>query len=134
LGRKPKKPPPRPVKTARGGAFPDTLTLIIRRQEMAKFQKINVTYHAPEGDNKVVEMMNMTFFDGQAVDMIGAMSDLETLENNPHFQVNSHTDYDPGDHSGAAGKLPGPVPVPPAGPAHQPGHSPAKSDKSEPKK
>jgi hypothetical protein len=130
LVRKPKKAAPRPVKTARGGAFPDTLTLIIRRQEMAKFQKINVTYHAPEGDNKVVEMMNMTFFDGQAVDMIGAMSDLETLENNPHFQVNSHTDYDPGDHPGAVGKRPGPVPVAPSGPAHQP----AKSDKSESKK
>jgi hypothetical protein len=62
---------------------------------MAKFHKVNVTYHAPEGDSKVVEMMNTTFFDGQAVDVICTPEQHETLENNPHFQVNSSADYDP---------------------------------------
>jgi hypothetical protein len=64
---------------------------------MAQFQKVNVTYHAPKDDNKVVEMMNTTFYDGTPVDVICTLEQHETLENNPHFQVNSFADYDPGD-------------------------------------
>jgi hypothetical protein len=64
---------------------------------MAHFHKVNVTYHAPPNDNKVVEMMNTTFYDGTPVDVICTMEDEARLENNPHFQINSSTDYDPGD-------------------------------------
>jgi hypothetical protein len=76
---------------------------------MAHFHKVNITYHAPEGDNKVVEMMGATFYDGQPVDVVLTMEDEARIENNPHFQINSSTDYDPGD-------------VPPAarGASHQP--------------
>lgn len=52
-------------------------------------RKAKVTYNAPEGDNKVVEMGGQTFFDGQEVElntdehahMIGK------FQNNPHFDV-----------------------------------------------
>jgi hypothetical protein len=63
----------------------------------AHFHKVNVTYHAPEGDSKVVEMMGGTFFDGQPVDVVLSVEDHGRIESNPHFQVNSATDYDPGD-------------------------------------
>jgi hypothetical protein len=64
---------------------------------MSHFHKVNVTYHAPEGDSKVVEMLKTTFYDGVPIDVICTLADHEQLENNPHFQVNSVTDYDPGD-------------------------------------
>lgn len=97
---------------------------------MAHFHKVNVTYHAPEGDNKVVEMMNTTFFDGQPVDVICTMEDEARIENNPHFQINSSTDYDPGDQP----------PPPPEGdaargargaqPGYQPGRDQGRDDRA----
>lgn len=52
-------------------------------------RKAKVTYNAPEGDNKVVEMGGVTFFDGQEVEL---NSDdhghlMSKLENNPHFDI-----------------------------------------------
>lgn len=47
------------------------------------------TYHAPQGDNKVVEMGGVTFFDGQAV----KLNDNEhahlinKLPGNQHFEI-----------------------------------------------
>jgi hypothetical protein len=64
---------------------------------MAHFHKVNVTYHAPPNDSKVCEMMNTTFYDGTPVDVICTMEEEARLENNPHFQINSSSDYDPGD-------------------------------------
>jgi hypothetical protein len=32
-------------------------------------RKATATYNAPEGDNKVVEMGGVTFYDGQSVDL-----------------------------------------------------------------
>jgi hypothetical protein len=64
---------------------------------MAHFHKVNITYHAPEGDSKVVEMMGATFFDGTPVDVVLTQEDELRVENNPHFQINSSSDYDPGD-------------------------------------
>lgn len=49
----------------------------------------SVTYHAPKGDERVVEMRSVTFFDGQAV-MIDDENDVEfivKLMGNPHFEV-----------------------------------------------
>ena len=59
--------------------------------------KVNVTYHAPEGDSKVVEMMKTTFFDGTPVDIICGEDDMERLKSNPHFKVNSSSEHQPGD-------------------------------------
>lgn len=62
---------------------------------MTLLNKVNVTYHAPEGDSKVVEMLKTTFFDGQPVDVICTKDQYDQLESNPHFQVNSTAEYDP---------------------------------------
>jgi hypothetical protein len=52
------------------------------------------TYHAPEGDNKVVEMGGVTFFDGQPVELNihdhGRM--IEKLRHNQHFAVEAGDD------------------------------------------
>ena len=51
-------------------------------------RKATATYHAPEGDNKVVEMGGVTFFDGQEVELNsddhGHM--INKLPNNPQVQ------------------------------------------------
>lgn len=60
-------------------------------------RKATATYHAPEGDNKVVEMGGVTFFDGQEVElntddhehMIGKLS------NNQHFDVEVSEEEEP---------------------------------------
>jgi hypothetical protein len=45
-----------------------------------------VTYKAPKGDERVVEMRGYTFFDGQPVD-IEDEAFLEKLQTNQHFEV-----------------------------------------------
>jgi hypothetical protein len=64
-------------------------------EAMTQLNKVNVTYHAPEGDSKVVEMLKTTFFDGTPVDVICTKDQYEQLQNNPHFKVNSTTEHDP---------------------------------------
>lgn len=51
--------------------------------------KISVTYRAPKGDNKVVEMRGHTFFDGRAekVDSETEAGLLAKLRTNKHFEV-----------------------------------------------
>ena len=55
-------------------------------------QKANVTYVAPFGDSKVVEMGGVTFFDGKSVEI--------NSEDNPHLmsklQGNAHFDVEMG--------------------------------------
>jgi hypothetical protein len=52
-------------------------------------RKATATYHAPEGDNKVVEMGGVTFFDGQSVDL--NTDDhahlISKLPGNQHFDI-----------------------------------------------
>lgn len=72
---------------------------------MADLLKVSVTYHAPEGDSKVVEMLKTTFYDGVPVDMICTPAHHEQLKNNQHFQVNSWTDHDPDASPSPLGKL-----------------------------
>jgi hypothetical protein len=50
-------------------------------------RKATATYHAPEGDNKVVEMGGVTFFDGQPVDLNSNDHAhlMSKLANNQHF-------------------------------------------------
>jgi hypothetical protein len=47
------------------------------------------TYRAPAGDNKVVEMGGVTFFDGQTVDLNTDDHEhmISKLQNNPHFDI-----------------------------------------------
>lgn len=52
-------------------------------------RKAKVTYVAPEGDNKVVEMGGVTFFDGKEVELNtddhGHM--INKMQGNPHFDI-----------------------------------------------
>ena len=52
-------------------------------------RKAVATYHAPEGDNKVVEMGGVTFFDGQPVDLnsVDHAHLIAKLPGNPHFDI-----------------------------------------------
>lgn len=63
-------------------------------------RKATVTYHAPKGDNKVVEMGGHTFFDGQSVEL-NTDDDahlISKLENNQYF------DFDLGPDDGQTQK------------------------------
>ena len=62
---------------------------------MGKLKKASVTYTAPDGDSKVVEMGGVTYFDGIATDAIGTEEHLKKLEGNPHFKVGAIADYTP---------------------------------------
>ena len=59
-------------------------------------RKATVTYNAPPGDNKVVEMGGVTFFDGQSVEL--------NTEDHPHIisklEGNQHFDLDLGEDDG----------------------------------
>jgi hypothetical protein len=52
-------------------------------------RKAKATYHAPEGDNKVVEMGGVTFFDGQEVELNSDEHEhmIHKLQNNQHFDL-----------------------------------------------
>lgn len=52
-------------------------------------RKAKVTYKAPEGDWKVVEMGGLTFFDGKPVEIDNVVNShlFDKLQNNPHFDV-----------------------------------------------
>ncbi len=55
--------------------------------------KVTVTYNAPKGDEKVVEMRGVTFFDGQAVEIEDPDEQKEFLDKmvgNPHFDVDGY--------------------------------------------
>lgn len=48
--------------------------------------KATVTYSAPKGDSKVVEMMGHTFYDGQSQEVDLPQDRLDKLASNPCFQ------------------------------------------------
>jgi len=52
-------------------------------------KKATATYVAPEGDNKVVEMGGVTFFDGKSVDLNSFDHEhlISKLANNQHFDI-----------------------------------------------
>ncbi len=60
--------------------------------------KATATYHAPKGDNRVVEMRGVTFFDGQAAELDTAEHAglIAKLRTNQHFEVVGGDDIDPG--------------------------------------
>lgn len=52
-------------------------------------RKATATYNAPKGDNKVVEMGGLTFFDGQSVDLNSEDHGhlINKLPGNSHFDI-----------------------------------------------
>jgi hypothetical protein len=58
-------------------------------------KKATVTYTAPKGDSKVVEMLGTTFYDGQAVPLVCDEGAMTRLQSNRHFKVGAVSDYDP---------------------------------------
>ncbi|MEY9239174.1 hypothetical protein ABIF68_006793 [Bradyrhizobium japonicum] len=58
-------------------------------------KKATVTYTAPKGDSKVVEMLGYTFYDGQAQDIHCEDANMTRLQGNRHFKVDKVSDYDP---------------------------------------
>jgi hypothetical protein len=58
-------------------------------------KKATVTYTAPKGDNKVVEMMGHTFFDGKGTEVVCDEHQMAKLQGNQHFKVGSVSDYTP---------------------------------------
>jgi hypothetical protein len=52
-------------------------------------RKATAIYHAPEGDNEVVHMCGVRFFDGESVDLNSDEHGhlVNKLPTNPHFEV-----------------------------------------------
>lgn len=57
-----------------------------------------VTYKAPEGDSKVVEMLGYTFFDGHAQQCELSDQAYEKLQKNRHFTLGAASKTDPEHH------------------------------------
>jgi hypothetical protein len=58
-------------------------------------KKATVTYNAPKGDNKVVEMHGHTFFDGQGTEIVLDDDTMTRLQQNACFKVGAVSDHDP---------------------------------------
>lgn len=58
-------------------------------------KEATVTYTAPKGDNKVVEMFGTTFFDGQNIKVICDDAQMARLQRNQLFKVGAVSDHDP---------------------------------------
>lgn len=57
-------------------------------------KKATVTYSAPPGDSKVVEMMGQTFFDGKGTEVVLDDFQIAKLEGNKHFKLSGVQDHD----------------------------------------
>ena len=55
-------------------------------------KKLSVTYHAPQGDSKVVEMMGFIFYDGKAEEITVSEALYKTLSSNKHFECGKASD------------------------------------------
>jgi hypothetical protein len=56
-------------------------------------KELSVTYHAPKGDNKVVEMIGHTFYDGKAETVVVDDRTLAMLQGNKHFECGEAKDH-----------------------------------------
>lgn len=69
-------------------------------------EKVQVTYHAPEGDSKVCEMGGKTFFDGKATEL-DSEEDAALIEQcraNKHFEApGGHHPKDPDERPSSGG-------------------------------
>ena len=55
-------------------------------------KKLSVTYHAPKGDSKVVEIWGHTFYDGKAEEVIVEDGIYDTMKRNRFFECGKPTD------------------------------------------
>jgi hypothetical protein len=55
-------------------------------------KKLSVTYHAPHGDSKVVEMMGFTFYDGKAEEITISEPLYKTISQNKYFECGKPSD------------------------------------------
>jgi hypothetical protein len=53
--------------------------------------KVSVTYHAPKGDSKVVEIWGHVFYDGKAEEVEVDDDTLKTMKGNRFFDVKEET-------------------------------------------
>lgn len=53
---------------------------------------VTVTYHAPKGDEKVVEIFGQTFFDGQSSEVDLDARAIGKLKKNQHFEISGEDD------------------------------------------
>lgn len=62
--------------------------------------KVQVTYHAPEGDSKVCEMGGKTFFDGKSTELDSEEDAalIEQCKANKHFETPGGHKHDPKGH------------------------------------
>ncbi|QOZ68884.1 hypothetical protein [Bradyrhizobium arachidis] len=58
-------------------------------------KKATVTYTAPKGDSKMVEMLGHTFYDGQSQEVVCEDANMTRLQGNRYFKVSGVSDYDP---------------------------------------
>jgi hypothetical protein len=58
-------------------------------------KKLSVTYHAPKGDNKVVEAFGHTFHDGKAEEVEVDDATLAKMQGNKYFECGKPTDAPP---------------------------------------
>jgi hypothetical protein len=59
-------------------------------------EKVSVTYKAPEGDSKVIEVFGHTFFDGKAENIEVDERTLAKLKGNKLFDLGAHSEkHDP---------------------------------------
>jgi hypothetical protein len=66
-----------------------------KKQGFAIMKELEVTYHAPKGDAKVVEMLGQTFYDGKSEKVIVDDRTLAKLQGNRHFQCGEPKDHKP---------------------------------------
>jgi hypothetical protein len=57
-------------------------------------KKLSVTYHAPKGDSKMVEIFGHTFYDGKAEEVEVEEPILKRLQRNRFFECSKPTDVD----------------------------------------
>jgi hypothetical protein len=58
-------------------------------------KELSVTYHAPKGDSKVVEMLGVTFLDGKTETIVVTDRALAKLQGNRHFECGEPKDHKP---------------------------------------
>lgn len=55
-------------------------------------KKLSVTYHAPKGDSKVVEIWGHTFYDGKAEEVTVEDDTYQSMAHNRFFECSKPTD------------------------------------------
>jgi hypothetical protein len=56
-------------------------------------KELSVTYHAPKGDSKVVEMLGFTFYDGKQETVTVEDRAAAQLQANRHFECSEAKDH-----------------------------------------